>query len=93
MQTVRPGQDFQWLIADIAVPVLLAEFTGRIRNKSGDVIHDLEPDHFQVEDAENGVFSVNPPKIEGGEAMTIEIYGQLPGTNSIIIYKGRYENE
>jgi predicted NUDIX family NTP pyrophosphohydrolase len=92
MQKVVPGQTFQWKIADINVPILFAEFSGRIRDERGNIILELNnEEHFDIEDAESGTFSVSPPPVQDGRM--IEIYGQLPGTNRVIIYKGEYSDE
>lgn len=81
------AQEFRWTIMDTPVPIAFADFSGNIRDERGNIIQSLSQEHFAVMDAEDGLFEVKIPD-NTQNAKRIEIYGQLPNTNRILIYKG-----
>ena len=86
--SVSLGQEFQWKVMGIEAPILFAEFTGRVRDVRGNVIGELSQEHFEIVDAETGTFRLSSIPETEATACRVEIYGQLPSTNRILIFKG-----
>lgn len=75
--------EFQWTIGGEPAPIGFAEFSGRIFSKDGTTTA-LGGDDFEVLDPHEGLFRL----LRTGEG-TLEVSGQLPNTNKIVIYKGK----
>lgn len=84
---INRNQKFQWLICGHTVPLGYALLSATVRDKDGVIVQRLSPSDFVINDYDQGFFSIVGDNLSP-EAATIQIYGQLPNTNRVIITKG-----
>lgn len=81
-------QKFQWKIQGLEVPLGFAELYGAVRDARGNIILKLAESNFEIADFDNGEFYLKIKRADAEDAKSCEIYGQLPGLQRQMIWKG-----
>lgn len=84
---IEHNQTFHWKVCGENVPLGFAEISATVRNPQGHIVQELDTTCFVIDDYDKGVFSLISDKLSP-EAASIQIYGQLPNINRVIITKG-----